>query len=141
VSEVHSLYVYSAAKDCFLVGREAYIAKNYAMSRDWMKEALDKYDAGKWVLWRPLRFWVGHYALVVLCYKELVFCRKEVRVGPSIYLLQHSIPVIVVPAGSGPGFEDVDLIEVYDHLAFSEYQLGNIRKAYQYTKDLLQNGG
>lgn len=29
---------------------------------------------------------------------------------------------------------------VYDHLAFSEYKLGNIKRAAQYTKDLLQNG-
>lgn len=42
--------------------------------------------------------------------------------------------------GSGPGYSDVDLSEVYDHLAFSEYELGNIKKATQYTRDLLQNG-
>lgn len=40
-------------------------------------------------------------------------------------------------AGSGSG---VDLAEVYDHLAFSEYQLGNVKRATQYTRDLLQNG-
>ena len=34
----------------------------------------------------------------------------------------------------------IDLTLVYDHLAFAEYSLGNLRKALQYTKDLLQNG-
>lgn len=34
----------------------------------------------------------------------------------------------------------MDLADVYDHLAYSEYQLGNIRRATQYTRDLLQNG-
>jgi hypothetical protein len=45
--------IISAAHDCFLVGREAYIAKNFILSRDWMKEALNKYDTGKEgeVLW------------------------------------------------------------------------------------------
>ena len=36
--------------------------------------------------------------------------------------------------------EGIDLTLVYDHLAFAEYSLGNLRKALQYTKDLLQNG-
>ena len=35
---------------------------------------------------------------------------------------------------------DIDLPLVYDHLAFSEYQLGNMKKATQYNRDLLQNG-
>lgn len=43
-------------------------------------------------------------------------------------------------AGTGPGYTDLDLVLVYDHLAFSEYQLGNIKRAAQYTQDLLQNG-
>ena len=36
-----------AAKDCYVVGREAYIAENFLMSRNWMKEALTKYDEGE----------------------------------------------------------------------------------------------
>ena len=40
----------------------------------------------------------------------------------------------------GHRYSDVDLALVYDHLAFSEYKLGNIKKATQYTRDLLQNG-
>ena len=35
--------------------------------------------------------------------------------------------------------QDVSLVEVYDHLSFAEYSLGNIRRAKQFTKDLLQN--
>ena len=29
-----------------MIGREAYLAKNWQMARDWMKEALHKYDEG-----------------------------------------------------------------------------------------------
>lgn len=47
--EVGHSPVVCTAKDCFIVGREAYIAKNYHMSRDWMKEALTKYDEGEMV--------------------------------------------------------------------------------------------
>ena len=36
------------AEDCFIVGRESYLAKNWRMARDWMKEALRKYDEG-WI--------------------------------------------------------------------------------------------
>ena len=43
-------------------------------------------------------------------------------------------------ADSKSRHSNVDLALVYDHLAFSEYQLGNIKKAAQYTRDLLQNG-
>ena len=44
--KVYQIYVCSA-KDCYTIGREAYLAKNWKMSRDWMKEALNKYDKGK----------------------------------------------------------------------------------------------
>ena len=48
--------------------------------------------------------------------------------------------VDIIIADSKSSHSDVDLALVYDHLAFSEYQLGNIKKATQYTRDLLQNG-
>lgn len=48
--------------------------------------------------------------------------------------------VIIDPLGSGRGYSDLDFVLVYDHLAFSEYKLGNLKKAAQYTRDLLQNG-
>lgn len=93
------------AKDCFLIGRESYLAKNWQVSRDWMKEALTKYDEGIDILFFPL---------------SVIFF--------SLY---------VIFAGSD---SDIDLPLVYDHLAFSEYQLGNMKKATQYNRDLLQNG-
>lgn len=34
----------------------------------------------------------------------------------------------------------VDLVSIYDHLAFSEYSLGNVKRAAMYTRELLQNG-
>ena len=41
----HSIIVL-IAKDCFIIGRESYLAKNWHAARDWMKEALAKYDEG-----------------------------------------------------------------------------------------------
>ena len=41
--------------------------------------------------------------------------------------------------GAGRG-SDLDLTLAYDHLAYAEYKLGNLKKAVQYTRDLLQNG-
>ena len=35
---------------------------------------------------------------------------------------------------------DVDLVSIYDHLSFSEYSIGNLKRAAGYNKDLLQNG-
>ena len=35
------------AQDCYLVGRQAYLEKDWRMSRDWMKEALNKFDESK----------------------------------------------------------------------------------------------
>lgn len=35
------------ALDCFTIGRESYLAEKWRMARDWMKEALNKYDEGK----------------------------------------------------------------------------------------------
>lgn len=35
--------------------------------------------------------------------------------------------------------KDVELADIYDHLAFAEYKMGNLRRASQFTKDLLQN--
>lgn len=35
------------AEDCFIIGRESYLSKDWVMSRDWMKQALQKYDEGK----------------------------------------------------------------------------------------------
>ncbi|XP_065912697.1 prolyl 4-hydroxylase subunit alpha-1-like isoform X1 [Dysidea avara] len=35
--------------------------------------------------------------------------------------------------------KDVDIVDIYDHLSYSEYKLGNIKKAIQYSRDLLQN--
>lgn len=94
--------IVSLAKDCYTIGREAYLAKNWKMSRDWMKEALNKYDEGS----------------------VIEFQSKNMDNF----------------TGSGPGYSDVDLTLVYDHLSFSEYQLGNVKRAAQYTRDLLQNG-
>ena len=93
------------AKDCYLVGRQAYLEKDWHMSRDWMKEALNKFDESK-----------------------RGFC--------MVWLLF----VDVIIADSESSRSDVDLALVHEHLAFSEYQLGNIKKATQYTRDLLQNG-
>lgn len=47
---------------------------------------------------------------------------------------------MTVIIGSGAGYSDLDLSLVYDHLAYSEYQLGNMKRATQYTRDLIQNG-
>ncbi len=33
----------------------------------------------------------------------------------------------------------VELADIYDHLAYAEYEMGNLRRASQFTKDLLQN--
>ena len=35
--------------------------------------------------------------------------------------------------------KEVQLVDIYDHLAFAEYELGNLRRASQFTKELLQN--
>ena len=34
----------------------------------------------------------------------------------------------------------MDLTEVYDHLAYAEFKLGNVKRAAHYTRLLLQNG-
>lgn len=36
-----------AAKDCYTIGKDSYNKENWQMSRDWMKEALNKYDEGE----------------------------------------------------------------------------------------------
>ncbi|XP_064393719.1 prolyl 4-hydroxylase subunit alpha-1-like isoform X2 [Halichondria panicea] len=69
------------ALDCYRVGRLAYEEKNWKKARDWMKEALHKFEDGG----------------------------------------------------------DVDLVSIYDHLSFSEYSIGNLKRAAGYNKDLLQN--
>ena len=38
------------------------------------------------------------------------------------------------------GSSTVDLSEVYDHLSFAEFKLGNIKRAAHYTRVVLQNG-
>ena len=35
----------------------------------------------------------------------------------------------------------VDLTQVYDHLSYAEFQLGNVKRAAHYTRLMLQNGG
>lgn len=35
--------------------------------------------------------------------------------------------------------EEIELASIYDHLAYAEYKLGNVKRAMQYTRDLLQN--
>ena len=40
-------YRYVSVKDCYKIGREYYINENWGLARDWMKEALRKYDEGK----------------------------------------------------------------------------------------------
>ena len=34
----------------------------------------------------------------------------------------------------------MDLTEVYDHLSFAEFKLGNVKRAAHYTRLMLQNG-
>ena len=92
------------AEDCFVIGRESYLTKDYAMARDWMKQALQKYDEGLLV---------------------------------DMVIMDLHNELVLKTTGNGV---NLDLSEVYDHLAFSEYQLGNIKRAMQYTRDLLQNG-
>ena len=49
----HSWILYSIinntpflAEDCYLIGLQSYAKEDWAMARDWMKEALYKYDQG-----------------------------------------------------------------------------------------------
>ena len=51
----------------------------------------------------------------------------------------HSPPPLPLSLPAGDDSE-VDLVDVLDHLAFNEYQLGNVKRAAQYTEQLLQNG-
>lgn len=72
-----------SALDCFEIGRESYLKENWWYTKEWMLEALRKYDEGD--------------------------------------------------------TEGLDLADVFDHLSFVEYRMGNIRRAKQFARDLLQN--
>ncbi len=48
------MFSFFQAMDCYTIGREAYLAKNWQMSRDWMKEALHKYDEGLSPAWESV---------------------------------------------------------------------------------------
>ena len=71
-------------KDCFDIGRAAYMEGNWWHTGQWMMEALRKFDEDQ-------------------------------------------------------DTDGVELADIYDHLAFAEYKIGNLRRASQFTKDLLQN--
>jgi len=103
------------AEDCFGVGRQAYAESQWKLAGDWMREALNKYDEeGK-----------DHQHSVP-------------GTLPVFHRMEHSnVAVWLLGAGRG---SDLDLALVYDHLSYAEYKLGNLKKAAQYTRDLLQNG-
>ena len=62
--------------------------------------------------------------------------RSHLHVNIKLAVIYISHSPFPIPGDT----EGVDLTLVYDHLAFAEYSLGNMLRALQYTKDLLQNG-
>ena len=69
--------------DCYVIGREAYYKEDWWYTKEWMMEALRKFDEGD--------------------------------------------------TGG------VQLSDIFDHLSYVEFRMGNIKRAKQFTRDLLQN--